>query len=235
MDEAEPQEQQPIEAEEESQQEAPPQEEDPAPVEGQTGRSEAIATSQGGLSRGGAATGEISAEEINAFRTSITARRFPGLRNLSDEDVAVMLLGHLKAGGAKAEVRQKNFPKSQQQKGEKKSRSDPVWWPNNAQEAKDSIVLEPEKAFAGMFSPYDADRQDFLEKKHADTAKLVTPAPFVPTNWSEARKTTEVDYFINSATAAEKEMHKRGLRERANFNTSEFQRVYTTRRGKKLT
>mmetsp|Transcript_5111 Transcript_5111/g.12860 ORF Transcript_5111/g.12860 Transcript_5111/m.12860 type:complete len:209 (+) Transcript_5111:85-711(+) len=162
----------------------------------------------------GAPPPHVTADDIRAFRTSIAARRFPHLRKLRDEEVEALLISSLQAGGQMPILERRTHPKSQPTMRSKLTLDAPVWCPSNAAEAKATITItaDPEKAFVGMFSPYDADRQEFLQKKHADTSKIVCSAPFIPSNNSEAKKSTEVDYFIYSATAAEKDALKAKLR-----------------------
>ena len=176
----------------------------------------------------------VTAADIKLFRTSLMGRRFPGLKHMSDEDVAALVVADRAATGRRLEPTTKTYPKTQFVAGGKKTRADPVWTPSSAVEAKESIVMPPEQAFAGMYSPYNAAREDFLEKKHLDTKKILAGREFIPSNWSEARKTTEVDYFIYSATAGVKEAEKKATRDRMSLSLSNYQQVESTRRGQKL-
>ena len=175
----------------------------------------------------------VSTADIKVFRTSILARRFPGLKNLTDEDVAALIVADRAATGRKIEAPVKHYPKTVHVKGEKKLRNDPIWVPNNAVEAKDSILMPPEEAFVGMYSPYEADREDFLEKKHSDERKQLQGA-FVPSSWSQAKDTVEVNYFINSATADVKMAEKIERMARTNANLIDYRDVYTQRQGKRV-
>ena len=176
----------------------------------------------------------VTAADIKQFRTSIMARRFPGLKHMSDEDVAALVVADRAATGRRLDPPMKTYPKTQYVNGEKKTREDPIWMPNSATEAKDSIVMPPEQAFVGMYSPYNAAHEDFLEKKAEDTAKILAGVGFVPSNWSEARNTTEVDYFLYSATANVKMAEKTATRERMSTNMSNYNQVGSNRRGQRL-
>jgi len=175
----------------------------------------------------------VTAADIKVFRTSILARRFPGLKNLTDEDVAALVVADRAATGRKLEAPVKLKPKTIPAKGEKKLRNDPIWVPNNAAEAKGSILMPPEQAFVGMYSPYEGDREDFLEKKHSDEAKHLG-GTFVPSSQSQAKDTIEANYFLNSATADVKMAEKMERMARTNANFADYQAVYTERQGKRM-
>lgn len=176
----------------------------------------------------------VTAADIKLFRTSIMTRRFPGLKILSDEDVAALIVADRKATGRKLEPPQKGYPKTKFVVGHQKTRNDPVWIPNNPGEAREAILMQPQQAFAGMFSPYDADKKDFLDMKHSDAKKVAGP-DFKPSNPSEARTMTEVNYFLYSATARSKQADRDSLRDRTALNKSAYGTVYTQRRGNCLT
>mmetsp|Transcript_691 Transcript_691/g.1656 ORF Transcript_691/g.1656 Transcript_691/m.1656 type:complete len:147 (+) Transcript_691:148-588(+) len=116
---------------------------------------------------------DIQVEDIKLFRNSLLARRFPGIKALSDKEVAALVVADQKAKGRKLQPSFKTYPKTQFEIGEKRTRQDPIWIPNNASEAKKDTFRSAEEAFVGMYSPYDADKEDFLEKKESDARKVI--------------------------------------------------------------
>ena len=81
------------------------------------------------------------------FKRTLLARRFPGLRALSDADIKSLIAADRKASGRKLEAEQKLYPKTQflppAPKREQPSDAPAPFVPVSRTQAKDDISLQP--------------------------------------------------------------------------------------------
>jgi hypothetical protein len=66
---------------------------------------------------------------IDQFKTTLLARRFPGLKNLSEKEIVELIVADRKAAGRKLEATVKSYPKTDFQAPTPKKDS----WPNSTQ------------------------------------------------------------------------------------------------------
>ena len=98
----------------------------------------------------------------------------------------------------------------------------PPFRPCNPKEARDSIT-EKTHGYVGMHSPYElAHKMQMLEREEA--AKLIIGGAYNPNAWSKARKTIEINYFLNSPDAETIEAERRYIQEKAQRNMVEYYR-----------
>ena len=75
----------------------------------------------------------------------------------------------------------------------------------------------------GLHSPYDlAHKLQMLEREQAQ--KLVIGGAYNPNAWSKARKSIEINYFLNSPDAETLEAERRYIQDKAQRNMVEYYR-----------
>lgn len=144
---------------------------------------------------------EVTVEEIVQFKHTLLARRFPGLRALSDADIKTLIVADRKASGRKLEAEHKLYPKTQflppSPKRGQPSDAPAPFVPASRTQAKDDISLQPCDRFISA-GPYDSHRADFNEDRLSDESKR-SVKPFMPTQSLQAKDTIKVKYFMYSA------------------------------------
>ena len=163
--------------------------------------------SAGGASASSSRAGavEVSAEAITQFRTSLLARRFPGLQGMSDAEVADIIAqqgpgstafdasprrpkggGGGGGGGAGAGSRGRGgaLRAQGQARGQKRGGRAP-FSPCNPERAREEISRHSCMLFSGIPVPYEADKEAFLAGKNLDERKRLAQA-FAPNSASQA-------------------------------------------------
>ena len=173
--------------------------------------------------------------------SSVTMRRFPALRSLTADDVEVMVMPpssptpkkatgtgkHLfdpnlvkpsavgSLGGARAAT--KPPPEAAAPQKER-----PPFRPCNPTEARETIT-ELRHGYIGIHSPYDlAHKLQTIERAEAN--KHIIGGVYLPNAWSQARKSIEINYFLNSPDAETIEAERRYIQEKAQRNMVEYYR-----------
>jgi len=172
-------------------------------------------------------------------RSSLTSRRFPALRTLTNEDVEVFVmpeekkkkggpstdshlldpevvkpsavgsLGANRAGGSKAAP----APPMKER---------PPFRPNNPSEARETISLW-RTGYVELHSPYDLAHR--LSRQEVQVAKEMAINPtFIPNAFSQARDSVKVNYFLTSPDAETIEAERRYIKEKASKNMQEYLR-----------
>lgn len=151
------------------------------------------------------------------FRTSLLARRFPALRNLKDEEVALVVaqtMGRgpgdggrdaagpggyaseygLSVGGDMfgASTRKARKLTSKEKRGGKAPFS-----PCNPSKARETIARKGKEMFIMSTDPYGADKESFLTSKNVDERKRMAE-PFAPNSASQAKDSIQTGFFMNS-------------------------------------
>jgi hypothetical protein len=86
------------------------------------------------------------------FKTSLVARRFPGIKALSDEEIATLVLSERKSRGETRTLPQKTYPKTQfrpmspRRDDPEATQAPPKFIPCNPSQAKATIVMPPVQA-----------------------------------------------------------------------------------------
>jgi len=187
----------------------------------------------------------VSTAEIRSFRTSMSARRFPALRDLKDEDIASLVLAERKARNARlyggkygldnlgksgpledfrrAHLTRDHQPREHQTAtkggdglGAGLAPKKPPFSPVNPTEAKQEIYRKGDAPYNTLNTPYDAERFRYIP----DDALL----PFVPNSASESKKTVAINYYMNSPDAETLEMERRFIADRAADNTMKLRK-----------
>jgi hypothetical protein len=89
---------------------------------------------------------------VTQFKTSLVARRFPGIKGLSEEDIAILVLSERKSRGETRTLPQKTYPKTQFQpmsprrNDPEATQPPPKFIPCNPSQAKATIVMPPVQA-----------------------------------------------------------------------------------------
>lgn len=165
----------------------------------------------------------VSLAEIRAFRTSMAARRFPALREMLDQDIAILVLQDRKtnktrplgtAAGLKASEPPANYmnPSGDSQfraLSPKKTR--PPFTPCNPSQAKDDIHRKGEEPFAGSLAAF--------EKCQTRESGVKDKAPFVPNSAAEAKSKIQINYYLNSPDEETLQTEKAFIAQRASLNT----------------
>lgn len=176
--------------------------------------------------------GDITNEDIRLFRRTLLARRFPQLRDLTDEEIAQLIIADRKATGRRLEAPSKSYPKTDFMPLtiDKDVKVPPPFVPGNYFEARDTISRKPAEAFVGIHSPYPAEHQDFCEDVTNDDSKRCAGVPFRPTCPQEAKSTIQVKYYLNSASEARQKAEREALRAKKRDMMSAYKDNYDTSR-----
>lgn len=148
---------------------------------------------------------DVQASDIRAFRTSMSARRFPALRDLSDENVA-RLVSERDSPSKKVKEPPPEVTRIFQGRPTmtaKKNPKLPPFRPCNPSQAKSAISRQGDEMFVGAASRYDDDKDAFLTRKGLDEAKRLGPVPFAPNSATQAKTQIAVGYFLNSPHGAQ--------------------------------
>ncbi len=202
--------------------------------------------------RGKMAAEDVPPQVIRQFRTSLTARRFPALRNLGDEDIKQlvanspraklpfpMLETHVRmrkdattSGGAGGPAGEDGAgpgsPGRQALDGSSGAGKKP-FSPCNPSLAKHAITRKG-NIFVGSSSPYDADTKEFLDRKELDESKRLGPQPFAPNSASQAKTMISVNYYLNSPDTFQRQSERKLITERIAKNSKSFKEWYASRR-----
>ncbi|KAJ9528039.1 hypothetical protein QJQ45_005692 [Haematococcus lacustris] len=185
----------------------------------------------------------ITDEDIRLFKTSIMARRFPGLRNLSDEDIRALISADRHARGRKlVDPRShRTFPKTQFQAAPpKRDTAMP-----SLTAAPVFVYINPAEAKQHIMRPHTESRDHFLADKHLDESKR-DDVPFVPNCPSQvtagpgssrpyiAKDATFRDFYLNSTDAETKASIREETRHRAQENCHAYSELQRSRRGQTL-
>jgi len=147
----------------------------------------------------------VSAEAITQFRTSLLARRFPGLQGMSDGEVADIIAqqgpgsaafiasprrpkGGGGGGGGGAGVDRPGRAGARKGRGEARGHKRggrAPFSPCNPERAREEISRHSCMLFSGMPVPYEADKEAFLAGKNLDEQKRLAQA-FAPNSASQA-------------------------------------------------
>ncbi|GAX77326.1 hypothetical protein CEUSTIGMA_g4772.t1 [Chlamydomonas eustigma] len=182
--------------------------------------------------------GHISEPDIRLFKTTLLARRFPGLQKLSEKEIVDLIIADQKAAGRKLESTVKSYPKTHFKAPTPKkelwfSSSQPVFTCINPSQAKDDIKRPENQSYLGVNTPYSADHMDLMEDIIHDESKRRT-GPFLPTSTTQARGTICIDYYLNSSDAAAKEAELSATRRKAAEQMHHYIQQQTARRGHML-
>ena len=160
--------------------------------------------------------------------SSVTSRRFPALRTLTVDDVEVMVMPPSPTGSTKMAASKplidpnlvkpsavESLGGARQTKGApmsssamKAAQERPPFRPCNPTEAKETIT-ELRHGYVGIHSPYDlAHKLQEIERAEANK-HIISDAVYMPNAWSQARKTIEINYFLNSPDAETIEAERR--------------------------
>ena len=101
--------------------------------------------------------------------------------------------------------------------------------PCNPSLAKHAITRKGD-IFVGSSSPYDADREEFLNRKELDESKRLGPSPFAPNSASQAKTMISVNYYLNSPDTHQLQADKKLITERISKNSKVFKNWYDTKR-----
>ena len=195
---------------------------------------------------------DVSPQVIKQFRTSLTARRFPALRNLPDEDVAQLVVNSPRArlpfpllethlhsrertgAGATASGGDGSAEAIEAERAKDKELKDlhmkkVPFSPCNPSLAKHAITRKG-NIFVGSSSPYDADREEFLNRKELDESKRLGPSPFAPNSASQAKTMISVNYYLNSPDTYQLQHDRKHITERISKNSKNFKHWYDTKR-----
>jgi hypothetical protein len=193
---------------------------------------------------------DVSPQVIRQFRTSLTARRFPALRNLGDLDVAQLVVNSPRAklpfpllethvrvrdsltGKDSAHTRagEGNESSSQTSEGLASEGMKKVpFSPCNPSLAKHAITRKG-NIFVGSSSPYDADKAEFLNRKGFDESKRLGPSPFAPNSATQAKTMISVNYYLNSPDTHQLETDRKVITQRITKNSKMFKHWYDSKR-----
>jgi len=210
----------------------------------------------------GHADNTVSMDEIRDFRTSMSARRFPALRDLKDEDIASLVLAERKSRlnrvytvgktGAAAErashdtrrcrrlggeltgehthssVAGSTLKRGEEAAAEGAGVHKPVlkrapFSPANPAKARDEIERRGPSAFHSINTPYELEVFRYIPDEQL--------LPFVPSSASQAKKTVQVNYYLNSPDAETQDMERMYIAERSAGNTSQLRADMRWERG----
>lgn len=101
--------------------------------------------------------------------------------------------------------------------------------PCNPSLAKHAITRKG-NIFVGSSSPYDADREEFLNRKDFDESKRLGPSPFAPNSASQAKTMISVNYYLNSPDTYQLHSDRKNITERIMRNSKNFKDWYDTKR-----
>lgn len=185
----------------------------------------------------------VTQAEIIAFRTSITARRFPALREMRDEDLAALVLANKKAQSKKPAYEQREDfdyttlgpreePLTTRQAAMYykdpvvlKTGPRPPFAPANTAQAKSDIARKGAEPFLNSSAP--------LEGLHTrDSMRLDDSKPFKPSSASQAKDLIMVNYYLNSPDQTTQESEKEFIQQRALKNSEKLVRSGYGRVGK---
>ena len=205
---------------------------------------ETVSSGKGGTKTLTAA--DVSPQVIRQFKTSLTARRFPALRNLPDADVAQLVLNsprarlpfplletHVKRSKEKEDSGRNATGTSagaaSLEGGQDATLRKVPFSPCNPSLAKHAITRKGD-IFVGSSSPYDADRAEFLNRKELDESKRLGPSPFAPNSASQAKTMISVNYYLNSPDTHQLQADRKLITERISKNSKVFKNWYDTKR-----
>jgi len=182
---------------------------------------------------------DISQDEIDAFKSSVLARRFPGLKSMSEDDLKRVIYNEKKKAGQTYEKPKKTYPKTNYEIPEVPKRNlvsiQPApFVPISPSSAKTEVMRAPQDSFIGVGTPYDSDKVDLLEDRANDESKRATSNSFVPSSASKAKDAIRADYYLYSADEKTKQAELNATRMRSTTNTALYNELYNSRRGKTL-
>lgn len=178
----------------------------------------------------------VSSAEIRAFRTSMSSRRFPALREMRDEDIAALVIANKKVQnkrllGTKAgltEVIRPSLPGDELQdhlnipmdpsffppapQGFFQERRRPPFIPINATQAKETISRTAPERFLHYQKPYEK------AVTREEMASAEKPTPFVPNGTLIAKERISVNYYLNSPDEQTLALEKAYISERSSMN-----------------
>ena len=177
----------------------------------------------------------MAATQTRVFKSSLTSRRFPALRTLTNEDVEVMVMPaasprRSEDGGssrqpfappaAAAVTAASSSPFASAAIMPPKGR--PPFRPSNPSEARSSIT-DVQHGYVGMHSPFElAHKMQMLER--AEARKGVLGGAYLPPSAAKAKKAIAVNYYLNSPDAETIEAERRYIQEKAQRNMVEYYR-----------
>ncbi len=187
-----------------------------------------------------------STSPTRVFSTSLTSRRFPALRQLTSDDVEVMVIQQqtgtakskapaaesaasglfdpntVKPSAARSLETGKTAGAARDSAGGKRRQEMPPFRPNNPSEAREK-VSEWRHGYVGLHSPYDmAHRIQLLERE--ENQRRVIGDKYDPNSWSKARESIKVNYYLNSPDAETLEAERRYIKDKAARNMVEYYR-----------
>jgi hypothetical protein len=177
---------------------------------------------------------EISQDDIKMFRSTLLAKRFPGLKDLPDSQIRELLLADLKVNNRRLEQQHKTYPKTEFKTGKKSEIPTTKWVPVNAIQAKLTVSRTPNEYYLSYNSPYDADHQALLLDKTCDMTKRHALDPFIPTCSSQARSSIQVDYYLNSADKYTRDEERGMMDSIQTTNKTEYKIVERQNRGQMI-
>lgn len=175
--------------------------------------------------------------------SSVISRRFPALRTLTSEDVEVMVVPPSPTSPKKATASgkplldpnvvkpsvvdslggAKGAAKPAAASSSKPRKERPPFRPANPSEAKETIT-SLRHGYVGIHSPYDlAHKLAEIERAEANR-NIISEDVYMPTAWAQARKSIEINYFLNSPDAETIEAERRFIQEKAQRNMVEYYR-----------
>jgi hypothetical protein len=186
-----------------------------------------------------------STSPTRVFSSSLTSRRFPALRQLTSEDVEVMVIqqktGTAKSKGGEATglfdtntvkpsaARSLETGKPLSARGgagkPRDEKPKPPFRPSNYMEAREEISLgkERERGYVGIHSPYDmAHRIQLLERE--ENQKRIIGPKYDPPSGPKAREVLKINYYLNSPDSETLEAERRYIKDKAARNMVEYYR-----------
>lgn len=136
---------------------------------------------------------EITDQDIKLFRRSLLARRMPGLKNLSDEEVKGILAAD-EAGviARRAAVLEKSWPKTKFQRGQRPQIvDDGVFRPVSPSVAKSETARPTdERHYLNLGTPYESEHSAFVADQNQDRSLRCSDSDWVPSGGNSRAKDT---------------------------------------------
>lgn len=134
---------------------------------------------------------EITNDDIRLFRSSLLARRMPGLKNLPDEEVKGIISSDdagIKA--RRAQAMKKTWPKTNYARGTKPQIvNDGVFSPVSPSKAKaESARRDDERYCLNLNTPYAGEHSQFVADQTLDLSKRCSESDWIPAGGNSEAK-----------------------------------------------
>ncbi|KAG1663543.1 hypothetical protein FOA52_003171 [Chlamydomonas sp. UWO 241] len=180
---------------------------------------------------------DVTDEDIRIWRSTLLARRFPGLKSMPTEDIKAMIVADRKAHGRKVAHENKTYPKSHPPPAPATPEPGLIWSPVSAGGAKEEVARQTDELYLSKGTLYAADRMDYLADQASDMSKRGASGAWLPSNAGlQSKEATRVDCYLSPSSlgTAEKALALSEIRRRAGANMSEYSLHASTRRGQTL-